>query len=98
MGSRIEDMRELTIDGIAVNDASACFVIAEIGPKHQGDVKKWKEVVRLAQEAGATAVKLKKRDNRSLYTREMYDRPYDNENSFGPLTAGIARHSSSAGR
>jgi N-acetylneuraminate synthase/sialic acid synthase len=31
-----------------------------------------------------TAVKLQKRDNRALYTRAMYDQPYDNENSFGP--------------
>ena len=29
------------------------------------------------------AVKLQKRSNRTLYTRAMYDRPYDNENSFG---------------
>jgi N-acetylneuraminate synthase/sialic acid synthase len=29
------------------------------------------------------AAKLQKRDNRTLYTREMYDKPYDNENSFG---------------
>ncbi len=30
------------------------------------------------------AVKLQKRDNRRLFTRELYDSPYDNENSFGP--------------
>ena len=28
-------------------------------------------------------MKLQKRDNRSLYTRALYDAPYDNENSFG---------------
>jgi sialic acid synthase len=28
-------------------------------------------------------VKLQKRSNRTLYTRVMYDSPYDNENSFG---------------
>src|SRR3954462_5993114 len=97
MVSRIEDMRELTIDGITVNDASACFVIAEIGHNHQGDVKKCKELFRLAQEAGADAVKLQKRDNRSLYTREMYDRPYDNENSFGS-TYGKHREALEFGR
>ena len=26
---------------------------------------------------------MQKRDNRGLYTREMFDKPYDNENSFG---------------
>ena len=29
-------------------------------------------------------MKLQKRDNRRLYTRALYDSPYDNENSFGP--------------
>jgi sialic acid synthase len=37
-----------------------------------------------ARECGANAVKLQKRDNRSLYTSGMYNQPYDNENSFGP--------------
>jgi sialic acid synthase len=77
-------MRELVIDGARINDASPCYVIAEIGHNHQGDLKKCKELFRAAHEAGAAAVKLQKRDNRSLYTREMYDKPYDNENSFGP--------------
>ena len=76
-------MRELTIDGVTVNDASACYVIAEIGHNHQGDLEKCKDLFRSAHEAGAHAVKLQKRDNRSLYTREMYDKPYENENSFG---------------
>ena len=31
----------------------------------------------------APPAKLQKRDNRALYTREMFDKPYDNENSFG---------------
>ena len=37
----------------------------------------------MAKECGVDAVKLQKRDNRSLYTREMYDSPYVNENSYG---------------
>jgi N-acetylneuraminate synthase/sialic acid synthase len=76
-------MRQLTIQGTAVNDESPCYVIAEIGHNHQGSLEKCKELFRAARDAGAQAVKLQKRDNRSLYTREMYDRPYDNENSFG---------------
>ena len=42
-----------------------------------------RELFREAKLAGADAVKLQKRDNRTLYTRAAYDRPYDNENSFG---------------
>ena len=39
--------------------------------------------MRAAKQAGADAVKLQKRDNRRLFTRALYDAPYDNENSFG---------------
>ena len=77
-------MRELTIDGQRIADDTPCFVIAEIGHNHQGSVERARELIRAAQEAGVDAVKLQKRDNRRLYTRALYDSPYDNENSFGP--------------
>jgi N-acetylneuraminate synthase/sialic acid synthase len=43
------------------------------------------------------AVKLQKRDNRTLYTRAMYNMPYENENSFGP-TYGAHREALEFGR
>ncbi|MDQ4096704.1 MAG: N-acetylneuraminate synthase family protein [Actinomycetota bacterium] len=76
--------RELIIDGVRIADDTDCYVIAEIGHNHQGNVEKCKALFVAAQEAGASAVKLQKRDNRSLFTREAFDRPYDHENSFGP--------------
>jgi N-acetylneuraminate synthase/sialic acid synthase len=66
-----------------ISDQSPCYVIAEIGHNHQGSVEKARELFREAQRAGAHAVKLQKRDNRGLYTRAAYNKPYDNENSFG---------------
>jgi N-acetylneuraminate synthase/sialic acid synthase len=57
--------------------------VAEIGHNHQGDVEKAKALIHAAKECGVDAVKLQKRDNRRLYTRELYDAPYDNEHSFG---------------
>lgn len=75
--------RKLTIDNRLIDDDSDCYVIAEIGHNHQGDMEKAKELFRAAKECGADAVKLQKRDNRALYTREMYNKPYENENSFG---------------
>lgn len=76
--------RELTIDGFRIADDADCYVIAEIGHNHQGDLDKARQLFQRARECGVNAVKLQKRDNRSLYTAEMYDRPYENENSFGP--------------
>jgi sialic acid synthase len=73
----------MVIDGQQISDESPCWVIAEIGHNHQGDLEKCRQLFREAKAAGASAVKLQKRDNRTLFTRDMYDRPYDHENSFG---------------
>ncbi len=66
-----------------IGDHAPCYVIAEIGHNHQGSVDKARDLFREAKLAGAQAVKLQKRDNRGLYTRAAYNKPYDNENSFG---------------
>src|ERR1043166_1562485 len=66
-----------------IGDETPCYVIAEIGHNHQGSLERARELFREAKLAGAHAVKLQKRHNRTLYTRAAYDKPYDNENSFG---------------
>jgi N-acetylneuraminate synthase/sialic acid synthase len=76
--------RTLTIGTTRIHDDGDCYVIAEIGHNHQGSVEKAKEMFRVAKDCGVDAVKLQKRSNRTLYTRAMYESPYDNENSFGP--------------
>ena len=75
--------REIVIDGFAINDLSPCYVIAEIGANHQGEVSKCKELFKVAKECGVNAVKLQKRNNRELYTRTMFESPYENRNSYG---------------
>ena len=76
-------MRELTIDRTKIYDDSDCWVIAEIGHNHQGKLETAKEMFRVAKECGADAVKLQKRDNRQLYTKAGYEKPYENMNSYG---------------
>src|SRR6266480_6415390 len=75
--------RRLTIDGREIRDDRPCYVIAEVGHNHQGEIETAKRLIDAAKECGADAVKLQKRANRSLYTREFYEQPYDNEFSFG---------------
>jgi sialic acid synthase len=77
------DERKLTINGHLISDDGDSYVIAEVGHNHQGDLEKARELFRSAKLAGADAVKLQKRHNQSLYTRELYLKPYDHENSFG---------------
>ncbi|HOC91526.1 MAG TPA: N-acetylneuraminate synthase family protein [bacterium] len=79
----MSDDRRVSIGGVNVSDESGCYVIAEIGHNHQGNLESAKELFRAAKECGAHAVKLQKRDNRTLYTKATYDAPYDNDNSYG---------------
>jgi len=76
-------MREILINGERINDQSDCYVIAEIGHNHQGSLETAKKMVQTAKECGANAVKLQKRDNKTLFTSETYNSPYDNVNSYG---------------
>lgn len=82
--------RSLQIESTLINDNSDCFVIAEIGNNHQGNVETCKELFKAAKEAGADAVKLQKRDNSVLFTQAFYDSPYNSENAYGP-TYGLHR-------
>lgn len=82
--------RELNIGKKTINDESDCFIIAEIGHNHQGDLEKCKQLFKAAQECGVDAVKLQKRDNKRLYTKNLYEKPYENENSYG-VTYGLHR-------
>jgi sialic acid synthase len=75
--------RSLEIDGVVIDDAADCYVIAEIGHNHQGSLEQAFKLFDEAKACGADAVKLQKRENRTLYTRELFDMPYVNENSYG---------------
>jgi sialic acid synthase len=90
-------MRVLEIDGIRIDDEGESFVIAEIGSNHQGDLEIAKSMFKKAKECGANAVKLQKRDNRSLFTRKMYESPYENQNAYG-ATYGAHREALEFGR
>ncbi len=89
--------RELIIDGTRIADDTPSYVIAEIGHNHQGSLERARELMRAAKECGANAVKVQKRDNRALFTRELYSMPYDHENSFG-ATYGEHREALELGR
>lgn len=77
-------MRELIIGHTRIADDAKPYVIAEIGNNHQGDVRIAQKMVRKAATCGASAVKFQLRDNATLYSPELLEKPYESEHSFGP--------------
>src|SRR3990167_8118602 len=75
--------RKLKIKNKEINDSNDCFVIAEIGHNHQGNLEIAKQMFKAAKECGVDAVKLQKRHNRHLYTKKYYETVYNSENAFG---------------
>jgi sialic acid synthase SpsE len=69
-------MREIIIDGYAINENSKPYVIAEIGSNHDGDLAKCKRLIMAAKIAGCNAVKFQKKDVDILYTKAFYNSPY----------------------
>ena len=89
--------RELIIDGTTIHDGGDCYVIAEIGHNHQGSLEQCMQLFDVAKDCGANAVKLQKRDNRTLFTKAMYDSPYIHRNSYA-RTYGAHREKLEFGR
>jgi len=87
----------MQVNSHVIDDASDMYVIAEIGHNHQGNVEKCKELFRAAKSAGAHAVKLQKRDNRALFTREAFESPTTTRTASARPMARTASSSSSAG-
>ena len=48
-----------------------------------GDLNLCKKIILEAKQAGVDAVKLQKRDNKILFTKDQYNKIYNSENSFG---------------
>lgn len=90
-------MRQLRIAEKVIDDVSDAFVIAELGHNHQGNLETSLQLIRAAAYAGASAVKLQKRHNKTLFTEKAYNAPYNSENAFG-LTYGLHREALEFGK
>jgi len=70
--------------GQAIGHGHPCFIVAEVGNNHQGDMEQARRMVEEAAKAGVQAVKFQKRHMESLLTRAGREAPYTGANSFGP--------------
>jgi len=53
--------KSVRIGNTQVGDGEPCFIVAEIGINHNGDLAIAKQLIDAAKEAGANAVKFQKR-------------------------------------
>ena len=66
-----------------IGDDQPCFIIAEVGQNHNGEMAIARELIDNIAFHKADAVKLCKRHIPSEMTRAMYDQPYFGPQSFG---------------
>lgn len=80
-------MSTIRIGNRLVGDDQPCFIIAEIGINHNGDVDLAKRLISVALAAGCDAVKFQKRTVDVVYTAEELAKP--RENPFGPTNGDL---------
>jgi len=81
--------RTVRIGDRLVGEGQPCFVIAEIGINHNGDLELAKRLIDASKKAGADAVKFQKRTVEVVYTAEELARP--RENPFGQTNGELKR-------
>ena len=72
-----------------VGDGYPCYVVAEIGINHNGDLDTAQKLIDAAVETGCNAVKFQKRTVEVVYTEDELARP--RENPFGPTNGDLKR-------
>lgn len=82
-------MSAVKIGDKTIGGRNRCYVIAEIGINHNGDMDIAKQLIDVAVSAGADAVKFQKRTVDVVYTPEDLSRP--RENPFGPTNGDLKR-------
>ncbi|HUN53782.1 MAG TPA: N-acetylneuraminate synthase family protein [Smithella sp.] len=80
-------MADVMIGNKKVGDGKSCYIIAEIGINHNGDIEIAKRLIDLAKISGCDAVKFQKRTVDVVYTTEELAKP--RENPFGETNGDL---------
>jgi N-acetylneuraminate synthase len=70
-----------------IGEGQPCFIVAEIGINHNGDIDLAKRLISVAVAAGCDAVKFQKRTIAVVYTPDELAKP--RENPFGPTNGDL---------
>jgi N-acetylneuraminate synthase len=78
-------MRKIQLrNGRAIGDGEPCYIIAEIGINHNGELSVCKELINAAHSAGCDAVKFQKRTPEICVPRDQWDK--ERETPWGKMT------------
>jgi N-acetylneuraminate synthase len=80
-------MAEIKIGNRLVGDGHPCYVVAEIGINHNGDIDIAKKLIDVAATSGCQAVKFQKRTINVVYSAEELARP--RESPFGTTNSDL---------
>jgi N-acetylneuraminate synthase len=80
-------MSTVTVGNRLIGDDEPCFIIAEIGINHSGNIDIAKRLISVAVAAGCDAVKFQKRTVDVVYTPEELAKP--RESPFGPTNGDL---------
>jgi N-acetylneuraminate synthase len=83
-------MEKVQIGDRRVGDGEPCYVVAEIGINHNGDVDIAKKLIALAAVSGCDAVKFQKRTIEVVYTADELAKP--REHPWGKTNGDLKRH------
>lgn len=81
--------REVKIGNKTIGDGQPCFIIAEIGINHNGDLVLAKQLIDIAVMTGCDAVKFQKRTVDVVYTKEELAK--ERESKFGNTNGDLKR-------
>ena len=66
---------KIKLDNIIIGTDEPCYIIAEIGINHNGQVSIAKKLIDIASECGANAVKFQKRTLEKIYKEDVLNNP-----------------------
>jgi len=83
------DVKSVKIGDRIVGEGHPCYIVAEIGINHNGDIDLAKRLISVAVGAGCDAVKFQKRTIDVVYSAEELAKP--RENPFGTTNGDLKR-------
>ena len=86
---KLEYNNNIDIDNKTIGIDQPCYIIAEIGVNHNGNLSIAKKLIDAAIETGADAVKFQKRNLESLYRKESLENPNSESQGFEILLAEL---------